>query len=240
MERLRPIGVHLFMGFLLLCLLVPSRNALGQDQRRLQFSMAANPAINWLKSDYTRVKTDGTRLGIGFGLQCDYYFMENYALSTGFLINNSGGVLQYLDDSVRFLVDGDPVFFNTDPSLDGVSITYKLQYIEIPLLLKMRTNDAGGKAFYGLFGLNTRMNIQAKGKADQLSINDAGFLDEVKFLNLGYQIGGGMEFALGKNLALLTGLSYYNGFSDVTANTGGRKSDKTVQRSVNIHLAVMF
>jgi hypothetical protein len=228
----------MFLTFSLLVVLTFQVSA--QGKKSLQFSLGTSPQVSWLKSDYSNVENEGIRLGIGFGLKADYYFTDNYAFSSGLMIVNSGGRLKYLDTNIGFKIDGSTLVFNTDPTLDGVTMTYKLQFVEIPLLLKMRTNEISGKTFYGLFGLSAQMNIQAKGEANQLSVNDARMRDEVNFLNVGYQIGGGVEYELGKNLGISGGLSFFNGFSDITTDDSGRKSDKITQRSLIIHLSVLF
>ena len=67
---------------------------------------------------------------------------------------------------------------------------------------------------YGRFGLSPQINIMAKNK------DDNKIADEVKLLDLGYHIGGGVEYSLGGRNALMVGILFNNGFFDTTDRNG--------------------
>ena len=72
----------------------------------------------------------------GGGVILDYYFRENYAFSTGLIYNAKGAGVSY-----------------TDPTTSARrSDEYSIQYLEIPLTIKLFTNDVATdtKVFAGL------------------------------------------------------------------------------------------
>src|SRR5690606_16133691 len=124
----------------------------------------------------------------------DYFFGDNYAVSSGLTINTTGGKLNYISTE-------------NDNTLEARQ-RYNLRYIEIPVGLKLRSEDIKRMNIYGRFGLSPQLNIMAKDN------NSKGISDEVSLLDLGYHIGGGIEYSVGGKNALVFGLLFNNGFMD--------------------------
>jgi hypothetical protein len=139
------------------------------------------------------------RTGFAYGVLADLPFSDNYYFSTALTVST----------------------LNAKATEPGVSTSiYKLQYLEVPLTLKLKSDLMEGKRFYGQFGLNTGINIGSKqdimftNSATQDQKNtDIG--DQINIFRAGLILGGGAEWKMGENMNLLTGLSYSNGFSDI-------------------------
>jgi hypothetical protein len=198
--------------------------------QNLSFSVVFDPQVTWMKSDSKSIEREGTRFGFNAGLVLDAYFAENYAFSTGASIWQTGGQLQ-LVDSIGFQ---DPAWLDTLSS--GTTVNYNLQYITIPISLKLKSNQIGYNTFFAHLGLNTHMNVRALAEVPGMGISDEDISDEVRFFMMSYFIGGGMEYSLGGNTALMAGLYYTNGFLDV------RKTEdyKVFVGSVSIRLGIKF
>jgi len=110
-------------------------------------------------------------------------------------------------------------------------LEYRLKYLEVPLLLKLQTNDFQRSSFYGVFGISNQFNIKTNdGSGDNIN-------DEVKFLNFGYKFGGGMKYSIGGDAYLKFGLTYNQGLSDVTSNS---VKDKTTLNRLVFNFGVIF
>lgn len=197
----------------------------------LRLGFVASPQLSWINSDINKVKTDGNRFGFDFGLNADFFFAKNYALSTGITINNTGGKLNY-SDSVSLKASDSVYKFS-----GGTTIAYKLQYIKLPVSIKLKTNQIGYFTYYGQFGLTPQVLIGAKADVSSYNISDVNIIDEIKFFNLAYNVGGGIEYAVGGSTAITFGVFYTNGFLDVTKNS---VKDKAVVKSVTFKLGVLF
>jgi hypothetical protein len=171
----------------------------GQEANSIRLSFVVEPQFSWLNSDIDGVESRGSLGGYNFGIVLDRFFAENYAFSTGLTINSTGGKLKYTG------IPGEDI-----PQENIDDKDYKLRYLEIPLGLKLRSNDFRRFNIYGRFGLTPQINIEAK-DGDDNSISE-----EVRLFDLGYHLGGGMEYSIGGSNALMFGLVYHNGFSDVT------------------------
>jgi len=194
--------------FILIILLLPAQ----MFAQKLSFSVVFDPQVTWLKSDSKSISSEGTRFGFNAGLVMDNYFAENYAFSTGVSILQTGGIMSLADTSG--FIDTD--WLDTIPQ--GDQVKYHLQYITVPLSLKLKSNQIGYNTYFAHLGVNTHMNVRALASAENQGIEEEDIKDEVKFFMMSYFIGGGLEYSLGGNTALLAGVYFKSGFMDARQN----------------------
>ncbi len=202
---------------IILVFLLLTGYAAAQSTGDTRFTFVLSPQISWIKSDMDRVNNGGSKMGYNFGLLVDYFFGDNYAITSGLTINTTGGKLEYLS-SGNNTVEARP--------------RYNLRYIEIPMGLKLRSEDLKRMNIYGRFGLSPQLNIMAKDN------NSKGISDEVKLLDLGYHIGGGIEYSVGGKNALVFGLLFNNGFMDTTKRNG--YNDKAILNRLVFEFGFIF
>lgn len=189
-----------------------SQLAFSQYPGTKRFTLAVSPTISWMKSDHEYVAKASSTAGYNFGVIMDSFFGENYAFTTGLLINTTGGKLKYGPTEIQE--------------------TYKLKYIEIPLGLKLRSEDLRRINIYGRFGLSPQINIQAHNKSNK-SISG-----EVRLFDLSYHLGGGVEYAINSKNAFMFGLLFNNGFTDVTKRDNFE--DKTILNRLTFEFGFIF
>jgi hypothetical protein len=199
-------------------------------QSPMRFSVQLDPQFAWFNSDDNVVKSNGPIFHMQVGLQMDYFFAENYAFALGVGINNLGGNLLYAD-SAEFISKGEPVL--VEP---GQSVKLNLQYIDIPLGLKLKTEELGYATFFLQLGFNPMININAKASTDDGVMDKDDIRESIHLFSLGYHAGLGVEYQLGGNTALIGGLRWSAGLTDVTDND--RANVKT--NVVTIHIGVLF
>ena len=189
------------------------------DSRNFRLGLTTSPNLGWLAStSSSNNKPDGARIGFSYGILADLGFAKNYYFSTGFILNNLNS---------KSKTEGNPLTLNTN----------HLQYIEIPLTLKLKSNSAPLGRFFGQFGLaagiKTRANqdyTQSTTDGLKTSGDKVNIGDETNIFRLGLIAGGGAEWNAGRNLSILTGLSYSNGFT----NTFKDQEMKTSYISLNL------
>ena len=217
--------------FLFIATLVSGGNIAAQ---KIGFGIFADPVISWFSTDISGVKNDGTRAGFNFGLTFNKYFSPNYAFSTGINILTAGGRLVGKDTTVMKFTN------NSSTVLPGKPVVYKIQYLDIPIGLKLQTNQIGYLTFYSDLGLDPMVVIA--GKADIPSLNIAGenALSELNRFNLGYHITAGFEYSLGGTTAIVFGLGFENNFLDVTRDINDQPTDKVSHKMVKFRIGVNF
>jgi hypothetical protein len=194
----------------------------------MSFSVFAEPQITWLSPDSKDVENAGSAFGFNGGLNYDQFFKEKYAISTGISINKISGRLLFNENNSLQSID------STYTIGKGEEVKYNLQYLNIPLGFKFKTVEIGYTQFYAHLGLEGGINIKAD--ADLPDTKDVNISKEIKWYHLSYYIGGGIEYSIGGNTALVGGLTYKNGFLDMTK----KKNNKITSGLVSLRLGIVF
>ncbi|MBN1925019.1 MAG: outer membrane beta-barrel protein, partial [Prolixibacteraceae bacterium] len=127
---------------------------------------------------------------------------------------------------------GDATFQNP------VEINYSLNYLEIPLVIKLRSDQFFRMTYYGQFGLTGQLNLSATAVSSDGQINGESMSGEIGLFNLGMLVGGGAEYDVGGHTALNFGLQYSNGLVDISTING--LDEKSWFNAIRIVIGVMF
>ena len=199
-------------------------------QQKMRFSVHADPQFAWFSSDEKNITPSGAIFNIQTGLQMDLLFSENYAFTLGFGINSMGGNLLYTD-STEFISRGDTIV-----ALPGQTIKHKLQYLDFPVGLKLRTEELGYATFFFQLGFNPMVNINASATSQDKTFDKGDIKGSTNLFNLGYHVGAGVEYRLGGNTSAIGGLRWTSGLTDVTSNDGAN----ITLNAISIHLGILF
>ncbi|MCB0521265.1 MAG: PorT family protein [Lewinellaceae bacterium] len=216
----------------------------------LRFGFQVSPMFSWMTvasvPNGASIEGNGTNLGLKLGVNGELYFKENYAFIVGIGFSfNSGGKLLHSGNSERiWQKSGEISVSKNNPATwaGDIDLKYKLQYVEIPLGMKFRTNEFGYiRYFVELPILNIGFNSQAKGvySSTEGTSDDTDIKAEVVDLSLSWGVTGGIEYSLGENTSLVAGVGYQNVYTDVTKNYSDVKSKAHINNLI-IRLGVLF
>jgi hypothetical protein len=191
----------------------------GFSQSDFQLGLKLSPNLSWLKPDTDGVESEGMKFGFNYGIVGDFNISENYAFSTGISIVNSGGKI-VMPDVKEVSVN------NTSNSLPGkTEADIRIKYVEIPLTLKLKTNQIGYMTYYGQFGFGAGVNYDSEADTDftyntgnssaTLSEEGVDYKDEINLLRASLIVGLGAEYNLSGSTSLTFGVTFNNGFTDV-------------------------
>ena len=198
----------------------------GPISNDFRLGLTAHPTFGWLKPE--NGKGEGTSLGFSYGLLGDFNFAENYSFSTGLTITTINGKSTEIN----------PPGFTADVAT-AYKLKYKLQYIEVPLTVKLRTSKVGEVVWYGQFGLSNDFNIGAKQDVElsgRKVVEDRNIKDLTNFYRAGLILGAGGEFDLDSHTSVAVGLTFNNGFTDISDD----KNHSIRNHYVGLNLAVFF
>ncbi len=220
------------MKQILLPLLLFSITAIGFSQKHIKLSFTGSPSVNWMVTNSADAERGNSTFGYDFGLNADFYFAgdERYSLLTGLLIANTGGELNYRNDS--------------DFSFSGIilpassTIRYRLRYVEIPFSLKLKTEQFRRVRYWGQLGLTSMVNIDAKGDSKDNALDKTNINDEINLFNLDMNLGAGVDYDLSGSNSITAGIIFQNGLIDVTTNNAF--SDKTIINSLKLKIGLNF
>lgn len=201
----------------------------GVAQKSFRFGFQTSPTISWMRTDDKKLEGVGTNLGFRLGAVGEYYFAENYAITIGLGFGfNQGANIQNGYESGKFWPNATLVEpLKTLPKF--AKLHYRINYVEIPIGLKMRTGSDGDKFRYyaEIPTINLSFLSKATGDikgdndlpgANQDDANDINIKKEVNKIALAWGLGGGLEYSLTGGASLVVGLAYQQIFTDVTDN----------------------
>jgi|SRR5664279_1782013 len=228
-KRLKP-----GMNKIILILLMVLGPATLHAQRRIGFGIHFDPSVNWFSTDISQVRYDGARAGFNFGLTYNKYFAPNYSFSTGISLMRTGGRLVSTDTT-------NMEFSNSRLKvLPGNPVVYKIQYLVIPIGLKLQSNQIGYLTFFSDLGIDPKIAISRKADIPSLNISGDNANKEINIFNLSYHITAGIEYSLGGSTALVFGLNFDNNFLDATTDKGNPRKDKVSQKILSFRFGVNF
>jgi hypothetical protein len=222
---------------LVIALIAMTTSPVAFAQQSLRFGIHADPVISWFSTDNGEMTNKGARPGFNFGLSINKYFAENYSFSSGIKLISAGGRLITASASTFDLRD-----YSADPVLlePGDAILYKIQYLAVPVGLKLQTNQIGYITFFTDVGLDPKVVLS--GSAD-LARQGTGWqkaIEELRVFNISYHITAGIAYSLGGNTALVTGLSFDNNFLDITRDINSQPTDRVSHKLLSFRLGVDF
>ena len=204
--------------------------SLNAQTTRVKFNVEVDPQFAWFSSDDETAEPDGSIFHVHAGLNMDFYFAENYAFVLGVGINNLGGNLLYAD-STEFSSKGETLLVEPNQS-----VKLNLQYIDIPIGLKLKTEELGYATYFLQLGFNPMINLNAKASSEEASLEKEDIKESINTFYLGYHVGIGFEYNLGGSTSLIGGIRWSSGFTDVTNND---RANITLN-SISLHLGVLF
>ncbi len=215
----------------------------------IHFGLEITPSIVWLKAENPlppALDGNGSKVGFGFGLMTEFGFSRNYSFATGIDINYRGGNLKSLMKTA--IAGGNP-----GDSLSTLTTSnYTLEYIEIPLTLKMKTNEIGYLTYFGQIGLAPGINISSKadiqtqtqtvnssGAGSNTTTSDSNGADVSKAINtfnLSLIVSIGAEYSLGGSTTALAAITFNNGFLNVLS----ADNYKAISNCLGLTVGVLF
>lgn len=216
---------------------------------QLKIGLRVAPQLTWSKTDNKNTSTNGTRVNIAYGLMLDYFFSDNYALGTEFCINTYGTNLNLDKDKFTAIIHNGTTYAGGSEAL---KYDYQLRYIQVPLLLKMRTKEIGYLRYYAEFGFGAGFLIRSKAdismaqfKLDQVNVNKPDDEDQYEIAPTSYSdkvsrfrgsliVGAGIQYNMFGNSMLVAGLRYDNGFSSFTQDDRWNTSLNYVALNVGV------
>lgn len=219
-----------------LLLLLSSQPIIGQVED-FRLGVQVTPTFNWIRTNNNLINSNGTNLGIQLGLIGDVIFSETFSVDIGLALSfNKGGTLRH-DIGGNLLPKSElsDHLFNsgTKPLPDDVDIKYSLQYLEIPISLRMRTKEFGYiKYFIEAPIITWGIRTQSRGDIDGLGIGKLereNISNDVTIYHLSWGLGAGVEYSISMNNSLIFGIYYNSTLTDITKNAG--ITEKTVDDS---------
>lgn len=198
---------------LLLIIILIALNNVHAQYKPVLFGLKVGGNIGWMKAGSDDMKSDGAVPGFTWGFISEFFFMENYAILTGFNVNFNGGKLEY-----PYKMD----VYNNGTLIEGMlHRKYHLKYLQIPLCLKMQTDLSDKIRIFGKIGMGTSFNLDAKAtdefeyEGGSASISKHSINEEIALMRQSLIVGAGVELIIKNSTALIFDLTFDNAFNNI-------------------------
>jgi len=213
------------------------------ESRKVKFGLYGQGSLCWLSPEEQKLYSRGDYgLGYGWGLDTEINFNNNTSLRTGLNFSTFKAGINYYDSDLAlkhetfYLLDATENFVSWDDGLLNDSNKYIFQlynrkytvnYVNIPFVLKLKTNEIGYLTYFGEFGatigLKTKSTVEDDSKlftwdstASTLSaleqsprpIDNINIDKGTQTVRFGLTIGAGAEYSLSGNTALFFQLNW--------------------------------
>ncbi len=201
-------------------------------QAQLRFGIEGSPTFNWTPTSTDDIESN-LQLKFNYGLLLEYAFAENYLISSGVYHSFDGGQIEFSDA--------------TDTTSGVYTLNLKPEYVEVPILLKMRTKEIGYMTYFARIGLSAGFRI-----SDDFAFADDAIDEEDVFpdasepmsalFKTAMKIGLGAEYNLGGSTSIILGATLTNNFNDMVNRKPALDNDnETIKyKNLAINVAVIF
>ena len=221
-------------------------------QNSFRFGLKGASNFGWLSGTYKTIENDGTTVGFAYGLMGEYAINSTYGLHAELLLSQVNS---------KFNLTSEQSFVNdiNNTKISSLNYKYTIQYIEIPMSMKLNTKEIGNLVYFGNFGfspgfaLNARASITSGDIPQSIKdldptnyrVNDDegddftldNFDDKVFLFRFPLIIGGGVEYRMAGSTSLQAGVRFANTFTDMFVK------DKTADAKNNyfaVSVGVLF
>jgi len=200
-----------------------------KTRKKFKIGFNLSPAVDFFQPNTEGVGLDKARAKFGYGMMAEYAFTNNYAIALGLEHKMAGASLDYRDADVRY-------FDQTEQQEYQLAArTFRYDYVNLPITLKLMTNEIGYFTYFGQFGADISILAASKSRDERQTVDTAtvdgvfeesfgalakesdfgGNYKETMFVNVKLRIGAGFEWNFSGNTSLVVSVSYHNGFIDL-------------------------
>lgn len=216
---------------LLLIALIQAGVLLAQDYR---YGVYTAPVISWFRTDVEDVRNRGARAGFFFSISAERHLTDNWYFSSGLAFTSASSRLVSADDSFFRFSD------HTATIAAGEPVIYRLQYISMPVGIKIKTHETGYFSYFAEFGLDPKVVINGRVDIPSIDIKGKGAMTEIRRFNAGYHFTAGAEYSIDGNTSFILGLGYESSIFDITKDFETLESDRTTQKLLKFIFGINF
>jgi hypothetical protein len=218
---------------------------------QIKLGLKSAPQITWVTTESKSISSSGSKLNAAYGLMFDYYFTENYAFATEIAVASYAGDLTVKDSKITR--------GGTAANYEDVNYKYRTQYVSVPLMLRMRTNEIGYFRYFAEFGLDLGALVRAKAdiKNSSIDLSDVNvnnpdkedeygiesndnppvkYDDDAVFFRTAMVIGAGIQYNIFGTTQLVAGVRYNNALNNFAVEDNW----KARMNAVSLNIGVLF
>jgi hypothetical protein len=215
----------------IIILLCHAKIMVAQDYR---YGLYTAPVISWFRTDVETVSNKGARAGFAFSISAERYLTGNWYFTTGLAFTTASARLVSTNDSFFRFSD------RTSTVKAGDPVIYRLQYISMPVGIKIKTSETGYLKYFAEFGLDPKVVISGRVDIPSIDIKRKSAMTEIRRFNAAYHLTGGAEYSIDGNTSLILALGYESNIFDITRDFESSETDRTTHKMLKFIFGINF
>jgi len=200
-----------------------SLGVFGQVKLGLRFMPSLNINRVFSLSDTLILSPESASVKMALGLITELAITDNYSFATG---------INFAPKSVGIRFEGD-----NGGSYDNELEEYKVHYLQLPVLLKLYTDDfkPGARIYFQVGGL---VDVKI---FDTPILNDYRFIEKFGIFDASGVLGVGTEFEIGISTVAFGGLTYNRGLANIAATSIPMDSNPVIKNDyIQLEVGLKF
>ncbi|NOT36994.1 MAG: PorT family protein [Saprospiraceae bacterium] len=189
---------------------------------KIKVSFQTGMGLSWLSSESKEITSELNNINFNLLAQADYNLNEKFAITGGLgLSYRQGGELQF-ERGGNLWSESKLTIPKGDSLPNGVSLTYRVNYVDLPIGFKVTTHPIGNFKFFVHPDISMGIRLGAKGdiSGSNVSSEKENIKSQILFLTFNWGLNLGTEYMLDENIGLLFGIRFQQSLNDVTDDSG--------------------
>ena len=153
--------------------------------KNTRMGLYVSPTLNLVQTDSEQTETN-TKPGVIYGYAIEISLNENHRLESGLAISYKGGGIE--TSSTWATPEG--TTDTNSPTTGSIHSDYKIQYITLPLFIKMRSREIGYFNYFARIGPSLNFKVREMISSNEEKNTKLALIDISIFLGLEYSLGG--------------------------------------------------
>lgn len=191
--------------------------------QQFRYGASIAPSVNWWIVDGDLYISSGGKASFQVGGMIDYTIgeKERFALHTGLNFTSAPGSFEQNPESLSF---------------QGKAWDYAIKTLDLPLMLRLRSDELGKTVLFAEYGLTLGFTI-----ADKITIREgkgggSGF--DYEKVNTSLTMGAGIEYEINENMDLIINAFFQNGTKNMVIDDAN--DDNMYPQQLGLRVGLLF
>jgi hypothetical protein len=204
------------------------------DAQDYRYGIYAAPVISWFRTDAENISNKGARAGFDFSISAERRLTDNWHFTSGLAFTNTSARLVNANSSFFRFHDYTAIVAAGEP------VIYSLQFLSVPVGIKIKTDETGYFTYFAEFGLDPEVVITGKVDIPSDNIKGKVAMTEIKRFNAGYHLKAGTEYSIDGNTSLILAMGYETNIFDITKDFESLETDRTINKMLKFIFGINF
>lgn len=196
---------------------------LQSNAQQFRYGAFVAPGVNWWIVEGDLYISSGSNLSFQVGGMLDLTLgeSERFALQSGLNFTSAPGAFEQNPESLSF---------------QGKAWDYSIKTVDLPILLRLRSDELGKTVLFAQYGLTLGFTI-----ADNIQFRDGkngGDAFDYEGMNTSLTMGAGIEYALNDNMDLMINAFFMNGTKNMLIDDAN--DDNMFPQQLGIRAGILF